>query len=258
MTVSTADATSSFDTRGFAIFRRVIDEALIREASDHVEWLQARHPDVRPEQLGHTYMRDDPFWLRLVSDDRLLDIAERFIGPDIGLFASHYICKPAFSGQPVLWHQDGVFWPLEPMEVVTLWLAVDESTPANGCLRVVPGSHKSSYEDTRARADVESVLGSEIAVDVDEADAVDVILDPGDVEVHHPAIVHGSDANGSSRRRAGLTIRYIPTTTKILADEQPYPSSFLLRGAPGVNYYQPRPVYRPADHFPFAGADTWH
>ena len=57
-------------------------------------------------------------------------------GPDIALFASHYISEP---GQPVLWHQDGAYWPLEPMNVVTLWLAVDHSVPENGCLRVIPG-----------------------------------------------------------------------------------------------------------------------
>jgi len=257
MTASAAEIKSSFDTQGYAIFRDVLDQELIKEASDHVEWLQNRHPDVRPEQLGHVYMRDDPFWVRLVSDDRLLDIAEKFIGPNIGLFASHYICKPPYSGQPVLWHQDGGFWPLEPMEVVTLWLAVDRSSPENGCVRLVPGSHKHTYEDMRDRPDVESVLGKEIAVDVNEADAVDMVLEPGDVEVHHPAIVHGSNANTSPHRRAGLTIRYIPTSTRITDPEQPYPSSFLLRGAAGVNSYQPRPVYRPGDHFPFKGADVW-
>ena len=66
-----------FETDGYVIFRDVIDQDLIKEVNDHVEWLQARHPEVRPEQLGHIYLRDDPFWVRLVSDDRLLDIALR-------------------------------------------------------------------------------------------------------------------------------------------------------------------------------------
>src|SRR5690606_40334400 len=56
----------------------------------------------------------DPFWVRLISDDRLVDIASLFVGPDVALFASHYISKPPFTGQPVLWHQDSAFWPLEP------------------------------------------------------------------------------------------------------------------------------------------------
>ena len=134
-----------YETDGYVIFRDVIDQDLIKEVNDHVEWLQERHPDVRPEQLGHIYLRDDPFWVRLVSDDRLLDIASQFVGPDLALFASHYISKPAYSGQPVLWHQDAAFWPLDPMNVVTLWLAVDHSTPENGCVRVIPGTHRSEW-----------------------------------------------------------------------------------------------------------------
>eukprot|EP01047_Picozoa_sp_COSAG01_P029293 COSAG01_NODE_2003_length_8671_cov_9.134858_6_plen_130_part_00 len=62
--------------------------------------------------------------VRLVSDPRLLAIAQQYVGDDIALFASHYICKPPGDGQEVLYHQDGSYWPLEPMEVVTLWLCV--------------------------------------------------------------------------------------------------------------------------------------
>ena len=73
-----------------------------------------------------------------------------FVGPNIALFASHYLCKPAVRGPPVLWHQDGSYWPLEPMEVVTLWLAVDDSLPENGCMRVIPGTHSSGLQQLRA------------------------------------------------------------------------------------------------------------
>jgi ectoine hydroxylase-related dioxygenase (phytanoyl-CoA dioxygenase family) len=260
MTVETTDkhaVLDQFDRDGYVIFRDVIDADLINEVNGHVGWLQARHPDVRPENLGHVYLRDDPFWVRLISDDRLVDIASLFVGPEIALFASHYICKPAFSGRPVLWHQDGAFWPLDPMKVVSLWLAVDGSNPENGCVRVVPGSHKQDFAAMRKTAADDNVLGAEIAVDVDETDAVDMVLQPGDVEVHHPNIVHGSNANTSPHRRCGLTIRYIPTSTRIVADEQPYPSAFLLRGDPGVNSYQPRPRYRAGEHFAFRDAAAW-
>ncbi len=243
-----------YERDGYVIFRNVIDQDLIKTASEHVGWLQEQHPDVRPENLGHIYLRDDPFWVRLISDERLVDIAAQFIGNDVALFASHYISKPPFSGQPVLWHQDGAYWPLEPMEVVTLWLAVDESTPENGCMRVIPGSHKEGLHGLRDNKDVDNVLGSQSDVDVDEAKAVDLILNPGDVEVHHPNIMHGSNANTSPKRRCGLTIRYIPTSTRITADEQPYPSAFHLRGNPGVNAYQPRPAYVPGKHFAYDGA----
>jgi len=239
---------------GYVVFPRVIDSELVGEMNGHVAWLQARHPDLRPEHLGHWLVAEDPFWVRLVSDPRLLDIAETFVGPSIALFASHYICKPPHSGQPVLWHQDAAYWPLEPMEVVTLWLAVDPSTPENGCVRVVPASHRRELHPLRQNTEVESVLGSESAIDVDEAEAIDLVLAPGDVEVHHPNILHASNANTSPRRRCGLTIRYIPTSTRITSEEQPYPSAILLRGDPGVNEYRPRPRYEPGRHYPFRGA----
>jgi phytanoyl-CoA hydroxylase len=236
---------------GSVVVRGVVDAALVARMSDHVDWLQACHPGLRGEDLGHQMVADDPFWLRTIADDRLVDLAEVFLGPDIALFASHYICKPPRSGRPVLWHQDAGYWPLDPMEVISLWVAVDPSTTENGCLRVVPGSHRDGVHSMRDRDDVASVFGNESAVAVDEGSAIDLVLDPGDVEIHHPNLLHSSGPNTSPVRRCGLTIRYIPTSTRIVADEQPYPSAFLLRGAPGVNIYQPYPVYDPARHFPF-------
>src|SRR2546423_10277799 len=100
--VQSGSALEHFQRDGYVLFPHVLDPALIREAGDHVEWLQKKHPDLRPEHLGHTLMTHDPFWVRLVGDDRLLDIAQMFTRPDIALFASHYISKPPFDGQPVL------------------------------------------------------------------------------------------------------------------------------------------------------------
>jgi phytanoyl-CoA dioxygenase PhyH len=245
------DVLDRYERDGFTTFRNVLDPDLMAEAAGHVQWLQEKHPDVRPENLGHIYLRNDPFWVRLISDPRLVDIASIFIGNDVALFASHYISKPPFSGRPVLWHQDGAYWPLEPMEVVTLWLAVDPATTENGCMRVIPGSHKEGLHSLRDNHEVDNVLGSQSDVEVDESTAVDLVLEPGDVEVHHPNIMHGSNANTSPQRRCGLTIRYIPTSTRITADEQPYPSAFHLRGNPGVNTYQPVPTFVPGEHFPF-------
>jgi ectoine hydroxylase-related dioxygenase (phytanoyl-CoA dioxygenase family) len=248
-----------YERDGYVLVRGLVDTALIDEARNHVDWLLEKHPDKRPEALGHTLMQDDPFWVRLVSDDRLLDVAEQFVGPDIALFASHYIAKPPFEGQPVLWHQDGSYWPLEPMQVVTLWLAIDESTPENGCMRVIPGTHKLSLQPLRPRTDVANVLDSELDPDlVDESRAVDVVLAPGDVSIHDPNLIHGSRANTSPRWRRGLTIRYIPTSTRIVSDE-PWPSAFLVRGepVPGVNQYLPWPSYVEGTHMPFRGCGNW-
>jgi ectoine hydroxylase-related dioxygenase (phytanoyl-CoA dioxygenase family) len=240
-----------YEDQGYLVFSHVLDAGTIRLAGKHVEWLQTRHPELRPEQLHHWLMWDDPFWLQLVSDPRLLDLVEPIIGPNIALFASHYICKPGGDGRPVLWHQDGSYWPLEPMEVVTAWLAVDASDCENGCMRVLPGTHRGPMLQHR-RHDREAVLHTAIpAEELDESAAIDVELPAGGVSLHHPMLIHGSRANTSGRRRCGLTIRYIPTTTRITREDW---KTFLLRGspAPGINTYSPIPEFRPGDHF--AGA----
>jgi phytanoyl-CoA hydroxylase len=246
-----------YEDNGYVIFRSVLDAELLAEIDEHIAWLQVNHPDGRPEFLDHGRIPDDPFWARLVSDERLLDIAELFIGPDIVLYASMYIVKPPFTGQAVLMHQDASYWPLEPMEVVSLWVAGDDVDSENGCMRIVPGTHRMATQELRIRTDVENVLSSEIAVDIDESDAVDIVVAAGDVEVHHPNMVHGSHPNTSSRRRAGLTIRYIPATTKLL--DPNWKSSMLLRGnaVPGLNEYQELPRYVEGRHLPFRGSEDW-
>jgi len=242
---------------GYVIVRNVLDTGLIREASSHVDWLIRNNPGRRPEQLWEDLIPNDAFWVRLVSDSRLLDVAQEFIGPDIALFASHYLSKPAGNGLPVLWHQDGSYWPLDPMDVVTVWLAVDDSTPENGCMRVIPGTQHLKLQQMRPNAAVKSVLDSEVDPSlVDETKAVNVVLRAGDLSVHHPNVIHGSNANTSTRRRCGLTIRYIPTTTRIT---KPWACDFLLRGrsVPGINAYKPFPRYVGGRSYPFKDCEKW-
>jgi len=247
-----------FNRDGYVVVPNVLDADLIKEASNHVEWLMRKHPGRRPETLWQDLIPNDPFWVRLISDDRLLDVAQEFIGPNIALFASHYLSKPARDGMPVLWHQDGSYWPLDPMEVVTVWLAVDNSTPENGCMRVIPGTQHLKIHQAKERKDVANVLNSEIDESfVDESKAVDVILKAGDVSVHHPNVIHGSNANTSPHRRCGLTIRYIPTSTRITVA---WGCDFLLRGkaVPGINDYKPYPRYVNGDtQMAFRGCEKW-
>ena len=251
---------AQFDRDGYAIYENVIDSDLVAEASAHVDWLLEKNPGLRPEQLHNNLMTHDPFWVRLVADPRLVDIAAEYIGGNVALFASHYISKPPGDGQPVLWHQDGAYWPLEPMEVVTLWLAVDPSLPENGCMRVIPGTQEMDLQEMHATSGDQNVLGSAMEDDkVQEDKAVDLVLQPGDVSVHHPNIVHGSNANTSPTRRCGLTIRYIPASTRIVTEKPTWPSAFLLRGQPleGINNYLPWPPYVAGEHMPFRGSNVW-
>jgi phytanoyl-CoA hydroxylase len=249
-----------YDAQGYCIARNAIDADLAAETVAHVHWLVKKHPDLRPERLGHNLMANDPFMHRLVSDDRLVEIAAQFIGPNVAMFAAHYIAKKPSVGQAVQWHQDGSYWPLEPMEVTTLWVAGTDSTVANGCMRVLPGTQNNRLLKRSEMVDLDRdkfVLGTGIRPDmIDDSDAVDLELKAGDISIHNPMIIHGSNANTSDQWRVGLTLRYIPTTTKVTAEGHP---NILCRGAvvPQVgNTYADPPRYVKGEHMAFAGCEV--
>lgn len=253
-----------YETDGYAIIRNVIDKDLIAETDEHVKWLTKKYPDLRPEHFHHPLMRDDAFWVRLVTDDRLLEIVELVLGPDIACFTAHYICKPPYNGHPVFWHQDGAYWKLAPMEALSIWLAVDESSPENGCLRMIPGSHAIPLDVHEVRTDTPNMLYSSMRSElVDEwvkrADIVDVMLQPGDVSIHHPRIIHCSEPNRSAKRRCGLDMGFIRTSTRI-SNRDLYLDPILVKGraCPGINTYRRWPDYVPGETIPFRGHEQWH
>jgi ectoine hydroxylase-related dioxygenase (phytanoyl-CoA dioxygenase family) len=257
-------AAAEYAEQGFSIIRDVVPPEVLEDVRAHVDWLTRKYPDLRPEHFHHPLIRNDAFWARLVSDPRLVDIAEFFLGPDLACFTAHYICKPPYDGQPVLWHQDGAYWALEPMEALTVWLAVDESTTENGCLRMIPGSHRLPLHKPSPRTDQPNMLFSTSDEDlvrewVDECGVVDIELRPGDVSIHHPHLLHYSEANTSAKRRCGLDIGYISTATRIRS-EGVYLDPLLVRGADAadLNSYRRFPAYQENETIPFAGQEEWN
>lgn len=258
-----APLVKQYNEQGYAILRGVVPPGLVAEMGGHLDFLQRKYPDVPTEHLHHLIMRNDPFWVRVASEPRLLDLAQAFApflhDGNIALFSSHYFLKKPREGMAVLWHQDGSYWPLRPMDVLTLWVAVDRSNRHNGCLKVVKGSHRTALAELRPDRSVKNVLGSATHTDeeIDPSLVEYLELEPGDVSIHHPNIVHASDANTSAFRRAGLTVRYMSTRTQCTDPEQPV---MLMRGTavPGVNEYRSFPAYRPGYDMPFEGCDTWN
>ena len=248
-----------YHDEGYAIWRTVLDQGLMQEADQFVDWILARNPDTRPENLNSPLTRHEPFMLRLVADARLLDLAAAFLGPDIVLYGTHFLCKPPQDGKAVAWHQDGGYWPLDPMEALTLWVAITPSHRGNGCMRVIPGTHRLPMQtriETKETED-EMLTGMEQTL-VDESQAVDLELAPGDVSAHDVTIVHGSLPNHSDQWRNAVAIRYISAKTRVL--DQTQGSQFLLRGTavPGINKYLAWPEFEPATHMPFAGCEDWN
>ena len=250
-----------YDKNGYAIVRSAIDPELVSEVENHVHWLSEKYPDTRPEAFHHNLLVNDPFIHHLLDSEKILDVIESIIGPDIALFGAHYIAKKPHDGKPVGWHQDGSYWPLEPMEVVSVWLAGTDSNVENACMRVIPGTQnkKMLSPSQMINLDTEDYV-LDLAIDpkqIDDSQAVDIELNAGDISIHNPAIVHGSNSNVSNRWRIGLTLRYIPTSTYVNRKGW---DCILLRGQPkaGIkNRYAKRPVFDPDRHMPFRGQEMY-
>jgi hypothetical protein len=185
----------------------------------------------------------------LLFAPKILDAVESIIGPNILAWGSGFFYKKPRDGGYVSWHQDSTYWGLEPFDIVTAWVAVTPSRRENGCMRVVPGTHAGGqlpHADTFNKQNLLS-RGQEIQVQVDEKDARDIVLEPGQFSLHHVGIVHGSDPNHSDLPRYGYTIRYIPTYVRQTTGRT---SAVLVRGKDDYGHFDPEP--RPEKYGPEA------
>ena len=141
----------------------------------------------------------------LIREPGILDAVEDLIGPDILAWESVFFIKEPQTTDFISWHQDITYWGLDQQgDVVTAWLALSPSTHDSGCMRVVPGTQRREvvpHNDTFGEHNMLS-RGQEIAVAVDEAQAVDLVLRPGEMSLHHVKMFHGSNPNRSSDRKS--------------------------------------------------------
>jgi len=236
---------ASLSARELATYRRDglvvpsyrLPPAQLEEMRAALDRLIADNPAIRPENLisahvargGGERVKGSDAVLAFAHDPAILDLVTRIVGADIILWGCQVFCKPAGDGMEVPWHQDGRYWPIRPLATCTVWVALDDSTPENGCMRFVPGSHDGRVY--RHRKDTRPDLALDLVLDdgeIDVALARDVVLEAGQMSLHDVFLVHGSQPNRSTKRRAGLALRYMPATS--LFDRSMYPRKELSTG----------------------------
>jgi non-haem Fe2+, alpha-ketoglutarate-dependent halogenase len=225
------------------------ETATLRRRVEELEAREGRLP-ARINRKPHLLLT----WLNeLIRHPRILDPVEDILGPNLLCWGSGFFTKNPHDPARVTWHQDATYWGLSKPDVVTAWVAFTPSTRANGCMRVVPGTHslrQLPHNETYAPDNLLS-RGQEIAVEVDESKAVDIELAPGQMSLHHVLLVHGSEPNASDFRRVGFAIRYVPTYVKQLSEVPD--SATLVRGTDEYGYFLHEPAPR-ADFDPDAVA----
>jgi len=160
--------------------------------------------------------------LDLLRSDEALDMVEQLIGPNIGLWSSHFISKEPLIGRRTPWHEDSSYWNgrFDRLDrIVTIWLALDDSTLENGCMGVVPRTHKNGFSEYHDVDTQTNTFGSEIKPEQVELEKVVWFeLNKGECSIHDGRIIHGANANTSAKRRCGYTMRYFSLDMKLDKD----------------------------------------
>jgi Phytanoyl-CoA dioxygenase (PhyH) len=221
---TTSPIAAAYDRDGFFFPYDVTSE---REASELLADLQAAEAQFAGDRARLSLLRSYPSQLlpsfaALVRHPRLIDAVSQIIGPDILVWSCGFFIKEPGSKSYVSWHQDLNYWGLDGDQEVTAWYALTPATVENGCMRFVAGSHRQKdvpHVDSFAKDNL-LTRGQEIAVEVDEANAVNVLLRAGQASFHHGHIFHASAANTTPARRLGVAIRYIAPSMKQTSGEK--------------------------------------
>lgn len=237
---------------GYVTIREpVLPDPKFSELKAHFDEKLLRLPsDVRPENMDVPHFTDLKLFEWLLADE-ILDLVEPVLGPDLVLFTSHFVCKPAGTGKRVPWHTDSAYWKqiLSLMEVCTVWLAIDPSTTTNGCMWVIPGSHRLSDAEYEAVDPDINVFATEIVGSHrDESKALSIELEPNQASLHDGRLQHSSPANTAPRRRCGYTMRYMSARVKFSRENNDYfkhHQIYLARGKDhaGNEYGDPTRTY---------------
>ena len=218
MTVAAESISETYARDGFVFPIEVVDSF---EASSIQNDLAKAETELahNPEKLGLVRAYPDrllPSFDRLVRHSNLIAAVSPLLGPDLMVWSGGLFIKEANSSKVVTWHQDLNYWGLDEVNEVTAWVALSPSNIANGCMRFVPGSHQRSLVPHKDTFDENNLLsrGQEITVDVNDADGVNVILEPGQASLHHGHLFHASGPNTTDQRRVAAAIRFISTSMR--------------------------------------------
>ncbi len=231
-----------YEAQGFFAPLTLMEPAAMAAHRAALEMAEAR--------LGPLHYKTKPYLIcgsanELARDPTLLDAVEALIGPDILLWDSAYVIKEPHSRGKVSWHQDLTYWGLDSDKLVTAWIAISDATPENGCMMMLPGSHKSGRQAHRDTYSDDNILhrGQTVEKEIREDDIIHASLIAGQASLHHGWTLHASQHNRSDSRRIGLTLQYAATSVRqTVIDNE---TATLVRGEDRFHHFEQEP--------PFAG-----
>jgi len=221
--VLTDSEVAFYHREGYLVPQFQLSENEVKQLQEMTDRLLDHNTHIKDGMIGSPHLvngagtqnvKSEAGWMDIAAHPKIIDMLEQLIGPDIMLWTSTMFYKPPVEGNATPWHRDGAFYPIAPLETVTVWIASFESVKDNACLRVIPGSHLNRsigrHKDGHWSKSEEG--GALDTSEFNEADAVDVELQPGQMVIFDVYTIHGSRPNLGKRSRAGYAVRFFPST----------------------------------------------
>lgn len=214
--VLTKEQIEQYHDQGFISPVKIMSEQDALLIKDELEQVEAEFPnEINAESRNNLHL-SFAFLDSLAHNTIIVDAMEDLIGPNISLWASVMFIKEPSSKHYVSWHQDATYMGLDTLDFPTPWIALSPSNRETGCMTMISGSHKTKIQEHEDTFAVNNILTRGQAIqNVDESKAVDLILRPGEMSIHHGAVIHGSLPNNSNQRRIGFSLQsYMPNNVK--------------------------------------------
>lgn len=225
------------DAESLTALQQRIDEIMLGKIpypamSFQLDGTTGEYRNLPPDTLGHkeatlayrriTGLEKDPLFRTYIQHPLFREITQRYIGEDISIFRAMFMNKPAEHGTVLPWHQDvGTGWGLDRNPIITIWTALDDATIDNGCMQIVPGSHRLGVLNPK-----HYVSESDRARYAQEQDIVDLEVAAGETILLHNFLLHRSGINRTSSPRRALSVAYMDAATTAVDTGATFPQIF--------------------------------
>ena len=237
MTYLSSNQLKQYEEKGFISPINVFSKDKAKQIRNEIELIEKKRPKELEKTGRYNAHLISPLLDEVTHNSKILDAVQSLIGKDILVCGTTLFIKNPNEKGFVSYHQDAKYIGLEPHNWVTAWIAITNSNEHNGCMRMWSGSHKDNLKQHDQRFDKGNLLTrGQTVKDVPETETTPLILSAGQMSLHHPTIVHGSDLNKSDDRRIGFVIQsYIGTNVKQVLGKN---SVQLARGIDNYNFHE--------------------
>ncbi len=226
-----------YEDEGFVSPINIFSKEKAKEIRNEIELIENKMPEELKNSGRYNAHLISPLLDEVTHNSKVLDAVQSLIGKNILVCGTTLFVKNPNEKGFVSYHQDAKYIGLEPHNWVTAWVAITDSNENNGCMRMWSGSHKDNLKDHDQKFNEDNLLTrGQTVKNVPKEETTPLVLDAGQMSLHHPTVVHGSELNKSNDRRIGFVIQsYIGTNVKQVLGKN---SVQLARGADKFNYHE--------------------